>query len=182
MSERINNEILDEALRRLAKQFDWHCDVEILLVGGAAGMVTGLLPPERTTIDCDVIHYFPEQAWAAVERTAELVGRELGLSPHWLNSHVQIRSDCLPDGWKSRRIFVVSHGRLLIYAISRIDLIAMKFIAHRAQDLEDLLALKVTEEDRVFVQQYLKQLKKKGTTAKEIEEAGIYLENWEVCK
>jgi hypothetical protein len=78
--KKMDNFAVDEALAALGCHFQWHCDVEILLVGGAAGMVTGVLPPERTTVDCDVILYSPEQAWIAVEAAADEVAE--GTSTH----------------------------------------------------------------------------------------------------
>jgi Nucleotidyltransferase of unknown function (DUF6036) len=171
---------IDRALHILCQRFNWHCDVEILIVGGAAGMVTGLLSPDRTTRDCDVISYIPNEAWSAVEAEAEKIGTELNLPIGWFNSNVKIREDSLPDGWKERRILVDQGGRLSIYAAGRQDLIAMKFLAHRSQDIEDLIALNVAEADRIFVRQFLMRIREAGSHAGEINEAQEVLESWQV--
>jgi hypothetical protein len=175
----LNTSQLEEALAKVGSRLEWPSNVEILLVGGAAGMITGVLPSHRTTNDCDVIRYDPEQARLTIESIAEDVGKELGYSRHWLNSNVQLRLDCLPDEWRERRIWVGTYGQLWVYAVSRLDLIAMKFIAHRAQDLQDLKELKVAAEDIAFVRQYLDRLPSKGTNAEEVNEARDYLSAWE---
>ena len=169
---------LDEAFAALGAMFTWHQDVEILIVGGAAGMITGALPPERTTGDCDVMRYDPPAVWAALEATAQLVAQHLGLPPKWLNSDVQLRADALPQGWRSRRIWVGTYGRLTVYAISRLDLIGMKFLAHRPADLEDLTSLGVIREELDFVNQYLRELPAQGTLPEEIDQAREYVNAW----
>lgn len=154
--------------------------IEILVVGGAAGLLTGLLPPSRTTLDCDVMVYAPPTAWHAVEQAAHTVGRELGLPTSWLNSVAQMRIDSLPEGWQDRRILIGQFGRLHVWAISRVDLIAMKFIAHRAQDLEDLMWLKVKADDLGFVERFVQSLRGKRTPAREVEEAIEIIHDWQV--
>lgn len=170
---------LDEAFAALGAMFTWHQDVEILIVGGAAGMITGALPPERTTGDCDVMRYEPAIVCTAIEAAAERVAQQLGLPPKWLNSDVQLRADALPQGWRSRRIWVGTYGRLTVYAISRLDLIGMKFLAHRPADLEDLTSLAVSREELEFVNQYLRELPAQGTPPAEIDQAREYVNAWE---
>ncbi len=180
MAGSLTPETLDEALKLLGERFKEPIDVEILLVGGAAGMVSGLLPAHRTTGDCDVMIYQPHHVMAAVELAADQVGKELALPAHWFNSKAQIRLDSLPDGWRDRRVWYCTHGRLSIFTASRVDLIAMKFLAHRPQDLEDLKDLHVRPDDAAFVRAYLDGLPAKQTTASEISEARDYLEAWEI--
>ncbi len=129
---------LDEAISRLCKQFTWTMPVEILIVGGAAGMLTGTFAPDRVTGDVDVMIYCPNSAMVELECLASRLGQELGLPNHWSNSKVQIRTDTLPDDWKDRRQLVDRGAFLSVYAASRKDLMAMKFLAHRPQDLEDI--------------------------------------------
>lgn len=171
---------VEQALSRLGKRFSYHTEVELLLVGGAAGMLTGLLPPLRTTIDCDVMAYVPEDAMGAVELAAAQVAGELGLSETWLNSEVQLRRDALPDGWQTRRIVIGAWGQLRVFAVSRIDLIAMKVLAGRAQDIEDLRSMKPRADDVEFVRRYLDSLPAKGTRLHEIAEARELLASLEI--
>ncbi len=176
----MNTAAVEQALEKLGERFSYHTEVELLLVGGAAGMLTGLLPPARTTTDCDVMAYVPEDAMGAVEHAAEKVARELGLATNWLNSSVQLRRDALPDDWRSRRVWIGTWGRLNVYAVSRVDLIAMKVLAGRAQDLEDIMSMKPRADDVEFVKRYLDGLATKGTTADQIAEAREVLDSLEI--
>ena len=136
--------------------------VEILIVGGAAGVLIGVLRPGRTTADCDVMVYAPAKAMGAVELAAERVAMELGFSGNWLNSDAQLRRDTLPDGWEGRRHHLGDHGNLRVYALSRLDLFAMKVVAGRPQDLDDLEAMKVRQEELRFVRDHLTRLEAPG--------------------
>jgi hypothetical protein len=178
----MNASKVEQALSTLGKRFSYHTEVELLLVGGAAGMLTGLLPPARTTTDCDVIAYVPEDAMGAVELAAARVASELGLPETWLNSDVQLRRDALPDDWQARRIVIGAWGQLRVFAVSRIDLIAMKVLAGRPQDLEDVHSMKPRRDDVEFVRRYLDGLPAKGTMVKEIDEARELLESLEIQK
>lgn len=180
MKNPMNTTAVERALQRLGECLDYHRDVELLLVGGAAGMLTGSLPATRTTTDCDVMVYIPPEAMSAVERAADLVGAEQGLPDHWLNSNVQLRVDALPVGWESRKIWVGTWGRLRVWAASRVDLIAMKVLAGRAQDLEDLGALRLRSDDVAFVRAYLKSLPGRGTPQAQIDEAMELLASLEI--
>ena len=149
---------VEHALHRLGDAVASAADIELFLVGGAAGMLTGLLPAARITTDCDVMDYSPADSMVRVELAAERVADELGLPKRWLNSDAQIRIDTLPSGWKKRRVLVGTFGPLRVFAASRPDLIAMKILAGRAQDLEDLQALKVRSDDAEFVRGHLATL------------------------
>jgi hypothetical protein len=102
------------------------------------------------------------------------VGRELALPSNWLNEWGGIYAWTLPENWESRRIHVGTYGRLHVYAASRPDLIAMKFIAHREQDLEHLNQMKVRSEELDLVRAYLRSLEQLHP-----EEAGRIAMAWE---
>ena len=180
MPDPMNTSTVESALRRLGEVLGDGPGIEILLVGGAAGMITGLLPPTRVTTDCDVMAYLPPDTMTTVELAATQVADELGLAANWLNSDVQLRLDALPDGWEQRRIAVSIHGRLRVSAVSRPDLIAMKVLAGRDQDIEDLQAMRVRSDDVTFIQTYLNTLASKGTQQGQIEEARELLASLEV--
>lgn len=173
----MNAASLERALERVGECLSYHTDIELLLVGGAAGMLTGLLPPSRTTLDCDVMAYEPEKAMAAVELAAERVAQELGLAPTWLNSDVQIRLDALPADWRTRRVWIGSWGRLIVFAASRMDLIAMKVLAGRPQDLEDIHSMHPRPDDVEFVRAYLNSLEARGTSPDQIRDARTLLDS-----
>jgi hypothetical protein len=110
---------IEHALHRLGARFAYPIDVELLLVGGAAGMLSGVLPRD----------------------------------------------------WRSRRVWVGMWGRLRVFSIGRSDLVAMKVLAGRPQDVEDLRALRLTGDDVDFVRRYLGTLATGGTHDDEIREA-----------
>lgn len=176
----MHTSIVEQALRRLGERLVYHCDIEILLVGGAAGMVTGVFAPNRVTTDCDVVVYIPPDAMSAVELAAGEVAEEMSLASTWLNSEAQIRLDALPDGWETRKILVGTYGRLRVSAASRPDLIAMKVLAGRDQDIEDLQAMRIRRDDVEFVSEYLDSLDSKGTRPDQVEEARTLLESLKV--
>lgn len=180
MTDQMNTSTVEKALRRVGELLDYHTGVDLLLVGGAAGMVTGVLSPLRTTADCDVMVYTPEEAMVAVELAAAKVAEEMDLPANWLNSDVQLRLDTLPDGWEARRVWVDTFGKLRVFAASRLDLIAMKVVAGRAQDLDDLRDMKVRRDEVGFVRQYLDALSEKGTKQQQIDDAVDVLETLEL--
>ena len=133
-------------------------DVEILIVGGAAGMLTGELPATWTTADVDVIRCHLPQDRDAVLDAAAQAGRILRMPPSWLSEDVALYAWALPKDWERRRIRVGQFGRLRVYAIGRQDLIAMKFLAHRARDLEHLVQMEVTPSELRTMQIFLDEL------------------------
>jgi hypothetical protein len=99
----------------------------------------------------------------------------MGLSPKWLNSDVQMRRDVLPDGWERRKMLVGVFGRLRVFAASRPDLIAMKVLAGRDQDIDDLQAMRIRSDEVESVTGYLDSLESKGTTREQIDDARTLL-------
>jgi hypothetical protein len=92
---------------------------------------------------------------------------------------VQLRRDALPDGWEIRRILIGNWGQLRVFAVSRIDLIATKVLAGRAQDLEDIRSMRPRRDDVEFVGRYLDGLPAKGTAPEQVAEARELLETLE---
>ncbi|MBW8016717.1 MAG: hypothetical protein FVQ82_11060 [Planctomycetes bacterium] len=152
-----SKEILN-ALKETAANLEWNGDIEILLVGGVAAMLTGQLPAERVTQDCDIINLSPKQAQKAILNSAREVARIKGLPENWLNCQA-MQLDVLPDGWRSRREYICKYDQLSIYAASRLDMLCMKFYANRPQDREDIMEMKPKLEETCFVRKYLDMLK-----------------------
>lgn len=113
---------------------------------------------------------------ADIEQAARAVATEMGLPEHWLNSDVQLRIDALHSDWRQRRVLVDAFGRLRVFAASRPDLIAMKILAGRPQDLEDLQSMKLRSDDVIFVRGYLATLAAKGTPQDQIDDALLLLD------
>jgi len=149
--------VLLRALQRTGELLDWPGDVEILLIGGAAGLIAGWLPNSRTTIDCDVIRFHPQEAHQAVVDSAGQVARELDLPDAWLSDQAA-RLNILPDGWRSRRRPVGHWGKLHVLALSRKDYLALKVYAGRPQDRQDVVQMGISREEAEFVERYLKML------------------------
>jgi uncharacterized nucleotidyltransferase DUF6036 len=150
-------------------------EIEVLVVGGAAAILNGLLRPERTTADVDVLNVVPSREDEALYEAAALVGREMGLPNDWLNGDAGLYREALLPTWKDRRIQVGHFGRLTVYTASRIELIAMKFYAGRAQDIEDLLDLSPTPEERRFVRAHIAQIGDDGRVLRTLER----IDEWE---
>jgi hypothetical protein len=147
-----------QALKMVDEHLEWPGPVEILLVGGAAGMIAGILRPDRTTGDCDVADFHPATAATAVAQAAQVVSEKMRLPPGWFHDQIQ-QLNVLPDGWRTRRQHVATYGKLKVYAAGRRDLLAMKVFAHRAPDREDIAAMRITHGEIAFVRTYLKMLK-----------------------
>lgn len=148
---------LRRAIESLGAGLDWPAEVEVVVVGGAAALLTGLLA-SRVTVDCDVVSHEPRSAWAALEAAARRVAREQRLPADWFNAETETLAHRLPDGWRQRSIVVGRFGMIKIVAIGRRDLIAMKFIAGRAADIDDLRRLAITAPEAEFVRAYLHTL------------------------
>lgn len=134
--------------------------IRVLVAGGTAGILGGLLRPERTTGDCDVMGLGDESDWGDLERAAAEVATQLDLPPTWLNRDCQMYAWCLPVGWQGRCEEVDQFGPLEVLRVSRIDLIAAKVIGSptRPQDLEDLRDLRPAREELEFAGQNLDRL------------------------
>lgn len=133
-------------------------ETELTIVGGAAGMLLGELAATRTTVDCDVVRVEPADHWPLLQRLANELAQQHGLPPEWLNDRVT-QLDVLPSGWRRRRVEIARLGRLRLWSVSRMDLLAMKVYAGRMQDRTDVLDMRPTREERTFVRRYLDQLR-----------------------
>lgn len=151
------NDIL-KALVQVGEHIEQDQPIEILLIGGAAGIITGELPGERTTLDCDVIDVVPPKALDRVEQAAREVAREMGLPEGWLSSQAQ-QLNILPDGWRQRRIHIGTFRGLHVYAIGRQDLLATKCYANRPQDREDIYTMGPRADELALVRTYLNMLR-----------------------
>jgi hypothetical protein len=182
----LDDQTILTALAKLGQRLTSTRPIEILIVGGAAGVLIKALPAAWTTADVDAIHFRLPQDRDLVLDTAAVVGRELSLPADWLNDWSTLYAWTLPDDWKARRVPVGTFGMLEVFAASRFDLIAMKFIAHRPGDLEHLERMNVTAQDLEFVDTYLDTMARAypagryPTEAGKIAMAREYLKGWEL--
>ncbi len=134
-----------EALRRLGELLPQKA--QIVIAGGAALMLGDYV--DRGTSDGDVVYADPPLTHL---RSAILqVAQEKGLSPHWLNDGVKAFGDVLPDDFDQRTDRMGTFGNLQVLLLGRMDLILSKFFGGREVDLEDLAALRPTDEEVEFV-------------------------------
>jgi hypothetical protein len=87
----------------------------------------------------------------------------------------------LPPDWRDRRVLVCSSGSLRVYAAGRLDLLTMKFIAHRGVDIEHLSRMSVRNEELDFIRQQLDRLAHEHRVANEgaqIERARQLVDSW----
>ncbi len=153
------------ALRMTGERLDWPGVVEIVIAGGAAGMMLGVWAHERVTEDCDIVDMTPAiQPRSAVMRAAKETAEALGWSPDWLNDHFMTFGslDTLPARWRDRCQPIGVFRKLRVISLGRRDLLAMKLYAGRPQDVEDLRNQEesFTVDDMRFMREYLDSLKK----------------------
>jgi len=181
----LDNKTILTALAALGEALKTSRSIEILIVGGAAGVLINALPAAWTTADVDAIHFQLPQDRDAVLDTAAAIARELSLPADWLNDWSGLYAWTLPIDWESRRVHIGTYGRLEVFAASRFDLIAMKFIAHRPGDLEHLERMSITAGDLEFVRTYLDSMAKLYPAGRypvefgKIEMARQYVNSWE---
>jgi len=145
-------------LAALGKELHAGRNIEIQLLGGAAAMLTGLLPGTMTTGDLDVVYPRPPGDVEEILDAAMRVADQQNLPRSWLNIEAGLFAHAIPDGWEARRVAIGTYGRLQVFALGRMDLIATKFFAHRAIDTEHLHAMGVTREEQRFVKNHLESL------------------------
>lgn len=154
----INTELAVKALRKTGDRLPSDMQpLTLYLVGGVAGMLMKLLPPSRTTGDCDVMVIDPGQAWEQVKEAAKTTGDEMGLKADWLNDDCRMYAWQMPLGWQGRCKELVQFGPLKVMTLSRQDLIASKVMGapKRIQDRTDLQELKPTAAELDFVEEHL---------------------------
>ncbi len=150
--------VIRQALAALGDELRQGHAIEILVIGGAAGLLTRVLPPVITTSDVDTVNFRPPGDVEEVLHAAEIVSEKLQLARGWLSVDAGLYASAIPNGWETRRVRIGDFGRLLVYALGRLDLIAMKFYAHREVDLEHLNRMNVTADERLFSKDYLQKL------------------------
>ena len=117
---------------------------EMVIIGGAAGVLSGALPASRTTVDCDVLQVSPPEIFDLCRYHAEEVAQRFQIAPQWLDASAHALAHLMLPGWRDRLVTIDTFGPLKVRAVGRLDLIALKVIAGRAEDLEDLDSLTIT--------------------------------------
>ncbi len=167
----LNSSQLRRALSALAALLPQDTPAEMILIGGGAGMLSGLLPDGRQTVDVDVMDVTPAEIFDLCCYHAPRIAEECGISPSWFDATPHTIRHTMLDGWRERTVLVGEFGSLRVRAIARIDLISLKLIAGRERDLNDLGALQVTAEEARFVAESLPQILDRGANPDSVESA-----------
>lgn len=119
-----------------------------IICGGAALILQNIVRPGRSTTDIDIV---APEIDEELREAAAYVADQLGVTESWLNSNPKaLAKDMTPD-WESRIVKIYSASNLMVYSISRQDMIFAKFYAYcdRQKDLNDIIDLKVTETELI---------------------------------
>jgi len=138
--------------------------IRLYLVGGTAGLLSGLLSGTRSTGDVDVTDTEPSRAWEAIVQAAAEAAKELDLPETWLNNKCSMYAWYLPLGWKGRCVLARTYGPLEVWLLDRRDFIAAKIVSapKRPQDFEDLLAVGPSEEELAFAEENLDRVERES--------------------
>ncbi len=145
-------QIMHQALNELGQRCPPQS--EVIIVGGAAGVLCDWL--DRATTDIDVIDATPRLV--LMQSALAGVAETLGLPEHWLNDGAKAFVDVLPPDFRTRLVDLGQFGHLRVHAISRQDFILLKLYAFRDVDFEDLRLLQPTAHELDFVRRQLSRI------------------------
>ncbi len=129
----LDREAITDALRRLGERLAYRGVVADLYVFGGAAMALAY-DLRRSTRDIDALF----QPHSAVTAEARAVAQELGLPPWWLNEQA---SAYVAPGADTDAPLVFDHPGLRVHAASPRHLLAMKALAGRRRDVDDIRLL-----------------------------------------
>ncbi|MDO8753696.1 MAG: DUF6036 family nucleotidyltransferase [Anaerolineales bacterium] len=133
---------LSRFIREIDAELSAPC--EIILVGGAAMILH--FGAMRATRDVDALLLRGDIG--KLRQAVKRVAFQNNLPEDWLNDAVKGFADILPPDFQNRLTFLDMSTRYLrVYALGEVDQVAMKIVALREQDLEDLELLLPRLED-----------------------------------
>lgn len=127
---------LIEVLRKLDKHLS--VPLDLILIGGAAMILH--FGAQRATRDVDVLVL--QGNVTELRKAVKAIAVEHGLPENWLNDAAKGFADILPPDFRQRLVFLdFGFRHLRLYVLGRPEQVALKIIALREQDLEDLEVL-----------------------------------------
>jgi hypothetical protein len=103
-----------KALEAVGKCLSAESPIELLVIGGAAGLLTGELAGTYTTEDVDLLQVLPTGERDRVLDAAAKIGGKMSLPANWLSEDAGLYREALPAGRKDRRVNVGRFGMLQV--------------------------------------------------------------------
>jgi hypothetical protein len=133
-----------------------------LLIGGGAALICQDIPITATK-DIDAIPFKSRLNINDLSPYILKISEKFNLPKDLINDYFYTFSYSLPDDYGNRLIEIYKGKKIAAYAISCIDLLIMKFMAHRDKDREHIVTIiKLTKPDLSFVEKHLIMLDEKG--------------------
>lgn len=155
LSKKIIIDAFKELDKRLSKKMN------LLLAGGSALLAQGI--NIRGTKDIDAIPFKSELTIGDISKEILEVSQKLNLPKDFINDYFYSFSINLPSDYGDRLLTIYRGNKIIVYALSPVDLLIMKFMAARAKDREHIIQIiKATKPDLQFIENHLMELEKKG--------------------
>jgi hypothetical protein len=153
----MNKNELIETLQELDAQLSSNCD--LLLIGGAAMILH--FGASRATRDVDMLVMHSDLS--DLRRAIKIVAQRRDLPEDWINDAAKGFADILPPDFERRLTQLdLSLQHLHLFALGIPEQAAMKIIALREQDLEDLelLLSSIAEADKDVLRSIMRHVNK----------------------
>ena len=128
-----------------------------LLIGGGGAFGLAYQVPLHTA-DIDGVPFQSSVTQAQLDPLVKETGRELEISPDWLNPYFETFLGSLPSDYGSRLIEVYNGNSLSAFALGLEDLLVMKCFAGREKDMPHAKILLRKGADIDFVDAHLRSL------------------------
>ncbi len=131
-----------------------------LLIGGGGAFGLAYQVPLQTA-DIDGIPFRSQVSRAELDPLVKETGRELEISPDWLNPYFETFLGCLPADYGDRLQLVYEGPALKVFALGLTDLLIMKAFAGREKDMPHAKILLKKGADLDFAEAHIRSLLQK---------------------
>ncbi len=155
-------DLMKKALARLDQKLNAAQikDVKLLIGGGGAFGLAYQVPLH--TADIDGVPFQSKITQAQLDPFVKESGRELEISPDWLNPYFETFLGSLPSDYGSRLVEVFRGKSLVVFALGLEDLLVMKCFAGREKDMPHAKILLRKGANINFVEAHLRSLLQKS--------------------